>query len=96
MNETRRTRLWSWAFIAIGAALIVAAPILWLTGLSRATGVVLAIIGIVTVLLGLTLPHLSPGARTFMVAFLLTFLVASAITGICGFIFGYLLQKSTG
>jgi hypothetical protein len=38
MNETRRTRIWSWAVIAIGAALIVAAPILWLTGLSRAIG----------------------------------------------------------
>ena len=81
MNETRRTRIWSWAFIAIGAALIVSAPILWLTGLSRAIGAYALPSGVVIAIIGALIPKMGRRTRACFVTIVLAYLALAALFG---------------
>ena len=82
MNETRRTRIWSWAIIAIGIAAMLMGPVLYLTAWSRATGVVSFILGAIITLIGILVPRLGRRARIALLIVVAVILCACAAAGI--------------
>jgi len=82
MNETRKTRMWSWAIIAIGIAAMMMGPVLYLTAWSRATGVVSFILGAIITLIGILVPLLGRRARIALLVVVAVILCACAAAGI--------------
>ena len=81
--STSTVHEWRWVFISIGIATVVAAPILWFTGLSRAIAVWIVCFGVPTALIGLLLPRLGRRTRIAVIAAVLTVLVLLILFG-CG------------
>ena len=82
MNETRKTRMWSWAVVAVGIAAMLMGPVLYLTAWSRATGVVSFILGAIITLIGILVPRLGRRARIALLVVVAVILCACAAAGI--------------
>ena len=87
MNETRRTRLWSWACVAVGITAMMMGPVLYLTAWSRATGVVSFILGTIITLIGILVPRLGRRARIALLVVVAVILCACAAAGIWSWIY---------
>ncbi len=95
MNETRRTRIWSWAVIAVGIAAMLMGPVLYLTAWSRATGVVSFILGTIITLIGILVPRLGRRARIALLIVVAVILCACAAAGIWSWIYDA-TRRTTG